>query len=186
MYGMVNRAVEDMVRTHHGEAAWDWVKTAAGVDVEVFFSNESYPDALTYRLVEAASAVLGLPAAGVLEAFGEHWVLHIASEGYGGLMKAAGRSLPEFLANLPNFHSRVAMMFPKLQPPRFRTSEVTANSLHLHYFTERPGLTHFVIGLMQGLGKLYHTPAKVSLLEAKDAGADHDIFLVAWEPPPAA
>ena len=44
MYGMVNKAVEDMVCMHHGEEAWEQIKSKAGVDVEVFVSNEGYPD----------------------------------------------------------------------------------------------------------------------------------------------
>ena len=104
MYGMVNKAVEEMVCMHHGEAMWEEIKAKAGVDVEVFMSNEGYPDEITYQLVGAASEVLKLPAEQILHDFGEHWVLHTAQEGYGGLMKAAGRNLPEFLRSLPNFH----------------------------------------------------------------------------------
>ena len=144
MYGMVNKAVEDMVCRDYGAPTWERIKERAGVDTEVFLSNEPYADEVTYRLVAAASELLGTPAANILEAFGEHWVLHTAQEGYGPLMRAAGRSLPEFLVNLPNFHSRVAMIFPKLQPPRFECTDITSRSLKLHYFTHRPGLESFV------------------------------------------
>ena len=186
MYGMVNKAVEEMVCMHHGETVWEEIKSKAGVDVDVFMSNEGYPDDVTYRLVGAASEVLGLPAPRILEAFGEHWVLHTARDGYGGLMQAAGKSLPEFLANLPNFHSRVAMIFPKLQPPRFECSDVAATSLKLHYHTHRQGLAPFVVGLMQGLGKMFDTPVTVRLVQSRDDGADHDVFDVAWPPASAA
>lgn len=180
MYGMVNKAVEQMVCMHHGESVWEQIKAKAGVDVEVFMSNEAYPDEITYNLVSAASDVLQMPAEKILEAFGEHWVLHTAQEGYGGLMQAAGKSLPEFLANLPDFHSRVSMIFPKLQPPRFQCTEVNESSLKLHYFTQRPGLTPFVAGLLQGLGKLFNTPVKARLTQSKTDGADHDVFHVEW------
>lgn len=186
MYGMVNKAVEEMVCLHHGEAMWERIKAKAGVDVDVFMSNESYSDDITYQLVGAASEVLQLPAEQILIGFGEHWVLHTAQEGYGGLMKAAGKTLPEFLRNLPNFHSRVSMIFPKLQPPRFECVNITDRSLQLHYISHRPGLAPFVVGLMQGLGKMFHTPVTVRLVVAKDQGADHDVFEVTWIPSPAA
>jgi len=182
MYGMVNKAVEEMVCRHHGEATWERIKAKAGVDVDVFMSNESYSDDITYQLVAAASEVLQLPAEQILIGFGEHWVLHTAQDGYGGLMKAAGKTLPEFLGNLPNFHSRVSMIFPKLQPPRFECSDITDRSLLLHYFSHRPGLAPFVVGLMQGLGKMFSTPVVVRRTAAKDQGADHDIFEVTWSP----
>lgn len=61
MYGMVNKAVEEMVCRNHGEAVWEEVKRKAGVDVDVFMTNDGYPDDVTYRLVGAASEVLGMP-----------------------------------------------------------------------------------------------------------------------------
>lgn len=186
MYGMVNRAVEDMVCRHHGEAAWETIKARAGVDIDVFMSNEGYPDEITYNLVAAASEVLSLPAEQILMGFGEHWILHTAQESYGGLMRAAGKSLPEFLRNLPNFHSRVSMIFPNLQPPRFRCTEVTSSSLQLHYISERQGLAPFVVGLLHGLGKMFGTQVTVKLKQSRDQGADHEVFEVSWTPRDAA
>lgn len=183
MYGMVNKAVEDMVRRNYGAPAWKLIREQAGVDIEVFLSNEPYPDEVTYRLVAAASQILRTPAADILEAFGEHWVLHTAREGYGPLLRAAGKSLPEFLLNLPNFHNRVAMIFPQLQPPRFKCTDVTERSLKLHYFTHRRGLEPFVVGLVRGLGKMFETAVTVDLAAARSSGADHDIFAIAWEKP---
>ena len=74
MYGMVNKAVEDMVCLHHGEAVWEQIKSEAGVDVDVFMSNESYSDDITYLLVAAASKVLKMPVEQILIGFGEHWI----------------------------------------------------------------------------------------------------------------
>ena len=67
MYGMVNKAVEEMVCMHHGEPVWERIKARAGVDVDVFMSNEGYPDEMTYKLVGAASEVLDVPAPQILE-----------------------------------------------------------------------------------------------------------------------
>ena len=78
MYGMVNQAIEQMVCETHGEEAWEKIKEMAGIDVDVFISNEGYPDDYTYRLVAAASELSKTPADEILEAFGEHWVLRTA------------------------------------------------------------------------------------------------------------
>jgi hypothetical protein len=180
MYGMVNKAVEDLVVSNFGMEKWLAIKEKAGVDVDIFLSNESYPDELTYDLVGAASEVLGLAASEVLIAFGEHWVLNTARQGYGSMLEANGRTLPEFLINLPSLHTRAAMIFPDLQPPRFNCSEVTENSLLLHYRSHRPGLTDFVIGLLQGLGKMFDTPVVIEVVQRKADGTDHDQFRVTW------
>ena len=170
---------------HHGESVWEQIKAKAGVDADVFMSNESYPDDITYKLVGTSSEVLKVPAEQILIGFGEHWVLHTASEGYGGLMKAAGKTLPEFMRNLPDFHSRVTLIFPKLQPPHFECTDVTDRSLKLHYYSHRQGLAPFVVGLMQGLGKKFKTPVMVQRVDRKEQGADHDIFEVTWKPLPS-
>ncbi len=185
MYGMVNKAVEELVCLHHGEEVWEKIKERARVDVDVFISNEAYSDDITYQLVGAASEILGQPTDEILIAFGEHWVLHTARKGYGEMMRAGGRTLPEFLGNLPNFHSRVAMIFPKLQPPRFECRDITSQSLSLHYYSHRPGLASFVIGLMQGLGKMFQTSMTVRLRIPKGDVSDHDVFDVTWEMPSA-
>lgn len=180
MYGLVNNAIEDLVITHHGEEVWQRIKHKAGVDVEVFISNQGYSDEITYKLVAAASEVLQVSVREVLISFGEHWVLKTALRSYGGMMRSAGSSLKEFLINLPNFHTRVQMIYPELKPPHFECLDVTDTSLSLHYHTHRPGLTDFVVGLVQGLGKLFHTPATATAVALKTEGADHDIFDVRW------
>ena len=181
MYGLVNKALQDLVVTSHGQAAWDRIKQEAGVEIELFISNDGYPDQVTYKLVSAASHQLGISADKVLFDFGRYWVLKTAREGYGDLMESAGRSLRGFLAYLPNFHSRVSLIFPHLTPPRFRCADVTANSMRLHYESDREGLASFVLGLLDGLGESFGTPVRAHLETARGASSDHDIFYIEWD-----
>ena len=180
MYGMVNRAVEEMVCGTYGDATWEAIKRCAGVEVDAFISNEAYPDETTYRLVDATAKVLNLPADQVLESFGAHWVLHTAKDGYGSLMKAGGASMGEFLRNLPTFHARVVLIYPNLKPPRFQLSHIEENSLRLHYFSHRQGLQPFVRGLLNGLVAMFNLDGHVTTLQSREMGGDHDEFLVEW------
>ncbi|MDB4874546.1 MAG: heme binding protein [Gemmatimonadetes bacterium] len=180
MYGMVNRAIEDLVCEKFGEEAWEQIKAMAGVDVDLFVRNETYPDDVTYRLVGAASRVLGVNAGVVLETFGEHWIVSTARDGYGELLDAAGKTLGEFLMNLPNFHSRIVLIFPKLNPPKFVCTEVEEESLRLHYHSHRPGLAPMVVGMMRGLGKMFETDVVTDMVADRAAGAEHDEFIVRW------
>ena len=90
MFGLVNKGLEDMVCSQYGEETWEEIKSKAEVEIEAFISMDAYPDDITYRLVDAASAVMELPATDILEAFGRYWILFTATEGYGSLMEMAG------------------------------------------------------------------------------------------------
>lgn len=182
MYGLVNKAVEEMVTSQFGEDTWEQIKTQAGVEEDMFISNEAYPDDITFRLVGAASDILGVEPDKVLEAFGKHWVLHTALDGYGDLLAAGGSTLPDFLLSLPSFHARLTLMFPKLNPPVFKVTGLCADSLHLHYYSDRPGLKSFVIGILNGLGIMYNTPVDISIINSREQGADHEEFLLTWHP----
>lgn len=180
MYGMVNKAIEDMVVSTSGEEVWERIKQQASVDVDVFVSSEAYPDRMTYALVEAAGEVLRLPPHQVLEAFGEHWILRTAMQGYGDMMAAGGKNLRDFLVNLPDFHSRVSMILPHLAPPRFFCLEADEREVRMRYESHRAGLAPFVVGLFKGLGKMFETPVTVQQLADKTAGAERDEFLIRW------
>jgi hypothetical protein len=180
MYGMVNRALEELITGEFGADSWESVKTAAGVEVDIFISGDGYPDEVTYSLVAAATRILGISAPELLRKFGVHWVTITARAHYADLLAAGGTSLPEFLVNLPQFHQRIGLLFPNLDPPEFRCSGVAEDSLRLHYFSQRKGLTHFVEGLILGLGVYFQAPVRVSIVAEKSAGADHDEFLISW------
>ena len=172
MYGLVNKAVVDLVCSKFGVETWNQIKQKAEVDLDVFVSMDAYPDEVTYRLVGAASDVLKIPPEKVLEAFGEWWVLYTANEGYGPLLNASGSTLREFLMNLDALHARVALTMPNLKPPRFRLVDVDATTMRLEYYSTRQGLAPMVIGLLRGLGVRFKTPIEIS--HARQT--DHDEF----------
>lgn len=180
MYGIVNKAIQELVVSQFGAIAWENVKKRSGISVDFFISNQPYDDSITYQLAGAVSEETGLSLKDVLIAFGEYWVVHTGKEKYGSLMEAGGHTLKEFLINLPNFHSRVMLIYPKLTPPEFRVSDITENSLNIHYLSERQGLQDFVYGLLQGLGKLYNTSTSIELIQSRNEGHTHEIFRVSW------
>ena len=180
MYGIVNKAIESLVIENFGEAKWKIIKENSGIDVDFFMSNEPYDDDITYKLAGAVSKEMNITLSDVLITFGEYWVLKTGKEKYGSLMEAGGSNLKDFLRNLPAFHNRVMLFYPKLTPPEFKVTHEEERSLHLHYFSKREGLKEFVRGLLQGLGKLYSTPVQIELIEDRDAGADHEVFKVSW------
>ena len=180
MYGLVNQAVRGLVESRFGEQAWQQIRAKAGLENDVFLSMEPYDDAITYRLVGAASEVLELAPEEVLHEFGKYWVLEVAKKNYAELMKAAGSTIPEFLANLDQLHSRLHATFPELQPPSFRVTPIEPGKIRLYYYSERAGLEHFVLGLIAGLGLFLKSPVVVKLEASKEEGQNHAQFLVSY------
>ena len=180
MYGIVNKAIQGLVTENYGEETWNQIKEISGVQTDLFLSNEPYPDETTYQLAGAASKVLQTPVEDILVAFGEYWLLKTAMRSYGPLVTAGGSSLKEFLINLPSFHNRVMLIYPELQPPQFKVTHLEENSLHLHYYSDRPSLQHFLVGLLQGMGKMFDTVITIEQIESRDEGSDHEVFKVSW------
>ncbi len=152
MYGMVNQAVRGLVVDRFGLQTWTRIHSEAGAP-ENFSAMQPYEDSVTYNLVGKAVEVLGMPAESILRAFGEYWVLEIATKHYGTLMSSTGRDFADFLANLDHMHQRIRVTFPNYQPPSFRVKPLDATTLQVDYYSHRPGLLPFVEGLFTGLGR---------------------------------
>lgn len=180
MYGIVNKAIQDLVTTNFGEEKWETILEKSGIKEDFFISSEAYDDDITFKLAIAVSEEMNMTLKDVLIAFGEWWVVKTTKEKYGGLMESGGATFKEFIVNLPLFHNRVMLIYPKLTPPEFKVSEISENSLNLHYFSKREGLQEFVRGLIQGLGIIFHTPVTIELLQTRDLGDSHEIFKIGW------
>lgn len=172
MYGLVHRAIQDLVTSRFGEQAWSEIRAKAGVEADSFVAMQSYDDGLTFRIVQATSEVLELPVPQVLEAFGEYWTVYTIEEGYGELLELMGSSLEEFLENLDSMHSRIATAMPNLVPPSFdRESQADGSSI-LHYRSEREGLAPMVLGLLRGLGPRFGVDLQVEQLPQVEPGVE--------------
>lgn len=172
MYGLVNRAIEGLVRQEFGAETWERIKKRANVEEAGFVAMDRYDDALTYGLVGAASAELELAPEQILEAFGEYWTVYTIEEGYGDILSMMGTSLDEFLDNLDSMHERIASTMPGLVPPSFRREPQDDGSSILHYTSTRPGLAPMVTGLIRGLAKRFTVEVAIEHLEPAEDGAE--------------
>jgi len=182
MYGLVNRAIEDLITREHGADVWAEVAERAGFDDLAFVSMESYPDELTYGLVAAASEILAAPAEEILMEFGRHWIRYTAREGYGELLDASANSFGEFLGRLDQLHARVGLTLPDLQPPSFESKEIETGRHQLIYRSSRDGLAPMVVGLIKGLAERFGCDAAIEHQVKRGEGADHDLFEIQTSP----
>lgn len=180
MYGLVNKAIRDLVEARFGTEAWNQIAAAAGFEGQEFLSMEPYDDAITYRLVAAASLQLRTEPADLLRAFGEFWIRYTATEGYGDLLDLFGATFEEFVSNLDLMHSRLGLSMPQLRPPSFEFERRDDGCHRLHYRTDREGLAPMVMGILQGLGARFEkTVAVAPLPEESEPG--HTVFALSLE-----
>ncbi|MCA8963350.1 MAG: heme NO-binding domain-containing protein [Planctomycetes bacterium] len=176
MYGLVNRAIEGLVCEKFGKESWQNICRRAGLGDPSFLAMEAYDDAITYSLVGAASAELGLDPAAILEAFGTYWTSYTIEEGYGDLLSMMGNTLEDFLDNLDSMHTRVGGTMPELVPPSFDREPQPDGSSILHYRSEREGLAPMVLGLLKGLAQRFDV--KIHIEQLEPAGKGHERFMV--------
>lgn len=180
MYGLVNKAIKDLVIERFGGDKWEEICELSNFHEGDFIAMNPYPDALTYTLVKNASHVLKADADIILEAFGEYWILYTADEGYNDLMNITGSTFVDFLENLDMLHYRMNNIMPKLAPPQFSVINKTENSIELEYRSHREGLTPMLFGLVKGLGKRFDLEVSVKLIREKNETNDCHVFLINW------
>ena len=181
MYGLVNKAIQDLVCEKFGEDKWLEIKKMSNFEDDFFIGLQSYPDSLTYELVKNSSKVLGAESSVIMEAFGEYWILFTAKEGYGEMLDLAGDSLTEFLNNLDMLHNRVNNIMPELVAPQFSTRNETTNSIELEYRSKRQGMSPMVVGLLRGLGIRFNKEnMKIKHIQQKNDVNDCDVFKIEW------
>jgi Haem-NO-binding len=178
MYGLINQGMHDLAVQIGGDELWREIKSRADVGLEAFVGMDTYPDDVTYRLVEAASAAIGISPTDVLRAFGKHWILYTARRGFGAIFDTMGRSLPTFLANLDTMHARLSLSMPEMRPPSFVCEQLSDDRIRLEYWSERAGLAPMVVGLLEGLGEMYGVTVAVDQTVDRVDGADHDEFMI--------
>lgn len=176
MYGLVNQGIQGLITENYGSAIWEKIKAKAGYEDVTFLASHLYDDSVTFSLATTASEVLDINVADILKAFGKYWVLNIGKEKYGTLMKSGGNNIIQFLKNLPNFHSRVMLIYPKAQPPEFKVDVISENTIHLHYYSSRIGLTDFMFGLIDGLSEFFDARCSVNHLKHSETDITYDLF----------
>lgn len=182
MYGLVNKAVEQVIRqkysSTHGEESWEDFRVTL-VPEQGFLNMNQYPDEITYQMVKEGAEALGISQAELLEAVGRYWLLHTAQTGFGPLLHAFGKTPREMLVRLDNLHTQLRLSYTSLAPPSFRCTNITDDGLLLHYYSKRVGLTPLVIGLIKGISDHFNVEIGVELVQSgpqPDGAGQYDVF----------
>jgi hypothetical protein len=71
MHGIIFAELRNHAETKHGKGMWNQLLKQAGLDNRVYLPIKAYPDTEVVALIGAASSMVGLPVAELVEDFGE-------------------------------------------------------------------------------------------------------------------
>ncbi|OXU25138.1 hypothetical protein TSAR_004916, partial [Trichomalopsis sarcophagae] len=152
----------------------------AAVNMEgQFLVRQIYDDEVTYNIIAAAVNRLNIPANEILELFGRMFFEFCQDSGYDKILQVLGATPRDFLQNLDALHDHLGTLYPGMRAPSFRCTERPEDgALVLHYYSDRPGLEHIVIGIVKTVAKKLHsTDVDMQILKTKNE-CDHVQFLI--------
>ena len=122
----------------------------------------------------------GIEASEILESFGEMFFIFCQESGYQRILQVLGGSLRDFITNLDALHDHLGSIYPGMSAPSFRVSDRESDgALILHYYSEREGLEHIVIGIIKTVArKLLNTEINVKVIHHKNGKEDHVQFVI--------
>jgi guanylate cyclase soluble subunit beta len=151
MYGVIHRAVRQMVLDRLGKHAWSEIESAAGIGYSQLISAELYDDEVTLALLDGAARRTGIDMDEFLFEFGRYWIRYAQSGSFGAILNFTGHDFPTFIRNLNRLHDSVREVMPKARMPRFALVSERQGEMLVEYRSTRQGLGPFVRGLLHGL-----------------------------------
>jgi guanylate cyclase soluble subunit beta len=175
MYGMIHRAMRQMVFEQLGEDAWLALEQRLKIGPTELLTAMVYEDALTLEIIAEAAARLNLTVDECLIAFGRYWIKYTEQGSLSSIMKFTGQNLAGFIANLDRLHLAVGAAMPGAQLPSFATLESESGHLVIEYRSDRIGLEKFVCGLLHGLMDRFDVQGDVSIASRGEKSIVFDI-----------
>jgi guanylate cyclase soluble subunit beta len=178
MYGMIHRAMRNMVHDELGEDAWLALEQTLKIGPMDLLTGKVYDDALTLRIISEAAAQLNLSVDQCLVAFGQYWIRYANEGSLASVMNFTGQDLASFITNLDRLHLAVGAAMPDARLPAFATLSNEPGHLVVEYRSERVGFEPFVLGLFQGLMHRFHTSGQIEVLSR---GEQYIIFDIRYQ-----
>jgi len=173
--GVIFNLLEEIIRREHGEAAWDDLLEAAGLD-GAYTSLGSYPDAHLGALVGAASVKLGYPPDEVIRWFGRQ-ALPLLARRYARFFDGHRSTLPFLLTLNDVIHTEVRKIYPGAEVPVFTFDVSTADRLVMGYRSSRR-LCALAHGFIEAAAAHYGEAVVIEQTECMHRGDDRCVFAI--------
>ena len=175
MKGIVFNLLEQVVVNAHGEAAWDGLLDAAGLD-GAYTSLGSYPDAEIEKLVLAGSQALGMTPDAVLTWFGRS-AMPLLARHYPAFF-TPHRSARDFIVSVNSIiHPEVRKLYAGAGCPHFHFETGADGALLMGYNSSRR-LCALAQGFIEGAGDYFGEAISVEHRSCMNHGDAHCLMAI--------
>jgi hypothetical protein len=177
MYGMIHRALRQMVLEERGAEVWSAIERSANAEPSDFISSATYPDELTQRLLSTSSEALGQDPDHMLAQFGQFWIRYAEAGSFAAILTFTGQDIVSFIANLDRMHRTIEDVMPNARMPSFSILAHDVGQITVQYRSTRIGLAPFVSGLLYGLLDRFNLVGSVRIISEDN---DKSLFLIEY------
>ena len=139
------------VEKRMGPGGWETLLERAKLPNRRYLAIEAYPDEEIAALVAVASEVTSIPAAQLLESFGEFIVPGLFAT-YGAYLSPGWRTLEVVENTEETIHNVVRRQNPSASPPRLKAERISPVEVQVHYTSERR-MCAVARGIVRGVAK---------------------------------
>jgi hypothetical protein len=170
MHGLIHSELKRFTETTYGVAAWKAVLERAGYKDKMYLTVKPYADEEALAIVAAASELLDLPPATVLEAFGR-FTAPALMRMYASKVDPSWGTLEMLLNTEHTIHTVVRSTQPGAEPPTLRFERVDGESVRLEYRSPR-GMSAVAKGIIQGVADFYGDVVEITESELPENGTE--------------
>jgi len=177
MKGVVFNLLQEVVSRDYGEAVWDDLLDAAGLE-GAYTSLGGYPDGDLIALVGAASSALDSPPDEIVRWFGRN-ALPLLAEGHSHFFAAHDSARPFILTLNDIIHPEVRKLYPGADVPVFDFDAASDEVLVMGYASPRQ-LCSFAEGLIEGAADHYGQTASIEHTRCMKLGDPKCVLEIAF------
>jgi len=160
MHGLIFEEIRRYAEDRLGPGGWTTLLDRAGLSSKAYDQVQAYPEADALQLVTAASHITGLPAAAVLEDFGEFVapdLLRLSAP----LVNRAWKTLDLLENTEETIHRVVRLDNPGAEPPALHVTRTGPRRVVIVYSSPQK-MCALAKGICKGVAKHYHEAIALS------------------------
>lgn len=178
MLGVVNKAIEQFVRTTYGDRVWQKTTQLAQVadsDIEPMLM---YSDELTYQLVDGLIISTGKQRQDILDDLGTFLVTPPHGRMVRRLLRFGGATFEEFLGSMADLNDRVALALPDLDLPSISIDVRATDRVVITVENRIQGFANVLQGLLRAMADDYGTLVFIDLGQIIDGAVELEVILI--------